>query len=518
MWVKGEGQSPIPLPNAPFGSGHFGSWITDGFGLPAFHYTCDQTSDPKAVFRIDPAFGSATDHTHQVGNDRLVAAVSNYGYVRVRQDEGSPKFLNDYSPERGQFGGGIGYLTDGKNLLSTYFPGGGDSFDRVFGMGYFRKKVAGSGYAIDHVILAPYGDDPVLVSQVTITNHGMADKDLRWVEYWGCQPYQFSYRSWMQAEVEGPQGRAVELRRKFGDRFGHKFRRLDSNIGLLETKQFLGRSADDRRLWQKVKDAIAANGANGGLEFPEPMGGTVGMEDLHPPPTFLVSLDGPAQGFATDGKAFFGAGGVLRPTGMARELGADLGAHGPESAMLLERRFTLKPGESKTLRFLYGYLPKGAELTALVHKYQAEGATSLARSSDRWKQSGLRFSTSAEPWVEREVQWSHYYVRSNLTYDDAFGEHILTQGSIYQYIQGLQGAARDPLQHVLPFLFSDPKIVKEILRYTLKEVKEDGSIPYSIVGHGVPMPTAQDDTGDQPLWMILVACEYVLATRDFAFL
>ena len=124
---------------------------------------------------------------------------------------------------------------------------------------------------------------------------------------------------------------------------------------------------------------------------------------------------------------------------------------------------------------------------------------------------------ASEPWVERETAWDHYYVRSNLTFDDAFGEHILTQGGIYQYVMGLQGAARDPLQHVMPFIFSDPEIVKQILRYTMKEVREDGSIPYAIVGHGVPMPTSQDDASDLPLYLLWVACEYLLGTRDFAF-
>ena len=32
-----------------YGSGHFGEWITDRFGLPAYRYTCDQISDEKAV-------------------------------------------------------------------------------------------------------------------------------------------------------------------------------------------------------------------------------------------------------------------------------------------------------------------------------------------------------------------------------------------------------------------------------------------------------------------------------------
>src|ERR1035438_9520083 len=55
-----------------FGSGHFGEWITDEFGLPAYRYTSNQSSDPAAVTPVHPQWRSATDHTHQVGNDRLV--------------------------------------------------------------------------------------------------------------------------------------------------------------------------------------------------------------------------------------------------------------------------------------------------------------------------------------------------------------------------------------------------------------------------------------------------------------
>lgn len=77
---------------------------------------------------------------------------------------------------------------------------------------------------------------------------------------------------------------------------------------------------------------------------------------------------------------------------------------------------------------------------------------------------------------------------------------------------------RDPLQHVLPFLFGDPEIVKSVLRYALKEVQPNGSGPYGIVGHGMQMPASQDDSSDFPLLLIWVACEYVLATRGIAFL
>src|SRR5207247_9940742 len=88
----------------------------------------------------------------------------------------------------------------------------------------------------------------------------------------------------------------------------------------------------------------------------------------------------------------------------------------------------------------------------------------------------------------------------------------------YQYVMGFQGAARDPLQHVLPFLFTEPRIVKEVLRYTLKGVRPDGSIPYGIVGHGMPMPTVSDNSSDMPMCLLWAVSEYILATRDTNFL
>jgi hypothetical protein len=206
-----------------YGSGYFGQWIEDEFGLPAFHYMCDQINDPKAITEVNPGILSSTEHIHQVGNDRIVAVASNYGYVRVRQDEGAPKFLNDYTPDRGYFGGGISYLTDGKVMLSTFYPGGSESFDRIFGVGYLRKKVSGHDYHIDQVIFAPFGDDPVLISQTTITNHSPSEAQLRWLEYWGCQVYQFSFRSFMESFA----GKGMcELRRDFGTRFAHHFHAL----------------------------------------------------------------------------------------------------------------------------------------------------------------------------------------------------------------------------------------------------------------------------------------------------
>jgi hypothetical protein len=507
--------SPPAKTGTPYGSGHFGEWIEDEFALPAYRYTCDQATDPRAITPVTPGILSATEHIHQVGNDRITAIASNDGTVRVRQDEGGPKFLNDYSPEGGQYGGGIGYLTDGAESMSTFYPGNAGTFDRVFGMGYFRKRVAGKRFHIDQVISAPFGDDPVLLSQVTITNHGQSAAALRWVEYWGCQNYQFSFRSFIEAFTGGDTD--VDFRRKFGQRFQSRFKPVDGNLGLIQTKEFQGRAPEEEMLWQRMK-AVLANNENtfiSAIAEPTP---EAAYDDLNPPATFLVSLDGPVDGYSANGSAFFASGGAKNPAGLETSLGQQLSAQDAQGAMLLERKLHLNPGQSQTLHFMYGYLPSSFELEPLVTRYKANASTSLKDSSAAWKEKGMRFTVAAEPWVARETIWNHYYLRSSLTYDDFFHEHLLNQNGFYQYVMGFQGAARDPLQHSLPFIFSDPEIVKIILRYTLKEVRPDGSVPYGIVGHGVIAPMVADNASDLPLWLLWTASEYVLATRDLAFL
>ena len=445
-----------------------------------------------------------------------MAAVSNYGYIQVRQDEGSPKFLNDYCPEQHRYGAGIGFLADERMVLSTYYSGRAESFDRVFGIGYLRKRVTGRPYEIDHVIFAPFGDDPVLISQVTVTNRSDRAVSPRWVEYWGCHNYQFSYRSLMEAAIPGGTTNAPQLRRDFCGRFVHRFRALKNGTGLLEAQTFPGRAPEEEAAWENVQSSLRAdpNGFFGG-EVP-PLAPGASMEDLHPPATFLVSLDAPADGFATNATQFF-QGGIDRPLGMSEHLNNDLSSSGRESAFFLQRRLALKPSESRTMYFLYGYLPEGFSLDSLVAKYAADAPSLWSRSNSQWKSSSLQLSTDSEPWVERETAWSSYYLRSGLTYDGFFHEHILSQGQGYQYLAGLQGAARDPLQHALPFVFTDPKIAREILRYTLKETQPDGSLPYGIVGNGVPMPCRYRPS-DQELWLLWLASEYVLATRDKEFL
>ncbi len=477
-----------------FGSGYFGEWVEDEFGLPAYRYTCDQINDPKAVTPMNETWRSNTEHLHQVGNDRLVAVASNYGHIQVRQDEGSPKYLNEYYPERGQYAGGFGYLTDGINHLSTYYPGNADSFERIFGIGYFRKKVIGHGYTVNQNIFAPFGDDPVLISQVKITNNRDEPVDLRWIEYWGCHMYQFSSSSFASVLTGKPGKHPRDHRHDFSNKFKHKFEAIPSHLGLQENKYL-----EDQK------------------EIFDPTYLRPSFVDNFPPKTFLVSLDSKAGALSTNSKKFFGQGHVRLPDGLKSSLKNNIDTSGNEVAMFLERNVNLKPGESKILTFIYGYIPEGFELDSLIDKYKQIYPNLFEESCRQWKSNRMELQIQAEDWVNRELFWHYYYLRGSMTYDNFFKEHILSQGHVYQYIIGFQGAARDPLQHALPFVYTDPNIVKNILRYTLKTVKKNGEIPWGITGSGqiLPVPIKPSDQG---LWLLWLISEYILGTRDVAIL
>ncbi len=500
---------------APYGSSNFGNWIEDEFGLPAFQYTCNQTTEVRAITQLEPGILAPTEHIHQVGNDRITALASNFGHVRVRQDEGCPKLLNDVDAGMHQFGGGLGYLTDGHESLTTYYDGSDAKFQRTFGVSYFRKLIRGKSYSVRQTISAPFGDDPVLISQATITNHGEVAATVRWVEYWGCQPFQFSFRT--AIESMAGIGTQTKLRRDMGRRFSHQVSQIGAMKGLVETKHFEGRTVDEEAAWQRAKAMLRAN-PNGFTSPVADLRPGTDFESLDLPQTFLVSLDGPVSAFSTDSAAFFGAGGPTNPTGLKQNLDGKIENSGGHTGLLLERPLQLAPKESGTIHFLYGYLPEGFALDTLTAKYEKTKGSVLQDSSRTWKQKGMRFDVPGEPWVKREATWNHYYLRSSQTFDDFFGEHILNQNGFYQYTMGFQGAARDPLQHSLPFLFSDPEIVRSVMRYTLKEVRDDGSLPYGIVGHGVVAPMASDNASDLPLWLMWTVSEYVLATRDIDFL
>src|SRR6185503_14374309 len=83
-----KGEPPPPLSAEPanpriestYGSGNFGVWFTDRFGLPAYRYEIDQEADARAQ---QSELNGDTRAQHQLGNDHIVANAYNHGYTQL---------------------------------------------------------------------------------------------------------------------------------------------------------------------------------------------------------------------------------------------------------------------------------------------------------------------------------------------------------------------------------------------------------------------------------------------------
>ncbi len=201
-----------------------------------------------------------------------------------------------------------------------------------------------------------------------------------------------------------------------------------------------------------------------------------------------------------------------------RRLNNNLSTTGPESALLLERDIALAPGESRTMYFLYGYLPEGFDLDSLDSKIRRRSILYLVAIQCP-VEGQMVLSSGPMPshgWKEKPPGAAITCAVASPT-TASFGSISFPREPVYQYIAGLAGCGARSAATCAALHLQRSEIVREVIRYTLKEIQPDGSIPYGIVGSGVPMPCRYRPS-DQEMWLLWLASEYVLATRDKAFL
>jgi len=468
------GVQPPPLPlsadssrpdiDSRHGSGHLGSWFVDDFGLPAFRYEVDERSDPRAQ---QPELAGGTDAQHQLGNDHIVAAAFNHGYTQLWSQDRLSQWANLYQPGSRHYAGGYGYLNvDGTVGSTLYLDRPADaSFERIFGVGYFRKVVSAVGVKVEQTVYAPFGDDPLLLDDVTITNQTGASKQVSWFEYWDVNPY----------DQANKLSRGVE-----------------------------------QAAWDPSTATLSV-GQNGGLPA-----------DSAPLTIFAASLQGPLDGYETSLQAFFGGGTRAAPAEVVADhltdsLEPPSPAGSPGGTIFVFRApLVLAPGQSVTLRYAYG-IAHADQIDALVASYRAQ-ADPFGASERAWESWVPKADFGrAWRWVARELQWDAYLLRSASVYEEVCGFHTITQGGYYQYASGLNLGFRSWLHYMLPIAWSDPALAREILRYSISlQPQADGAVPY---GTG-PLCTRFDVLGtsdDLDFWLLLAAAEYGLASRDFAF-
>ncbi len=466
--------SPPPLSrdhSAPslasaYGSGSFGRWELDRFGLPLYRYTADEQRDPAARQR---ELDGATRAQHQVGNDHIKGMAYNDGYTQFWSQDRLAQWANRYQPQSRHYAGGYGYLNVGGKTISTLYldrPAGGRT-EREFGVGYYHRLLRADRIAIAENVYAPFGDDPLLLHDVTITNRSSATRRMTWYEYWDVNPYSQTLGAQFNVAIGRP-------------RWTPKTRTL----------------------------TVAQHDAG----------------DQRPLSIFAAALAGPVSGFQTSLPAFFGDGTRAAPAEVVADRVSDSIAPsaGPDqvgkTVFVLRSPLRLRAGQSATLRYAYGMAHAG-QIPRLVSRY-AHAADPFRTSELEWARGLPKVDFGpAYRWVARELVWDSYLLRSATVYEEGCGEHTITQGGDYQYAWGEDLGFRSWLHYLLPITYSDPGLARQILRYAIKlqpsGPARDAQLPYGTTAFCKPIYSTKSN--DLDFWLMLGAVEYGLATRDTAF-
>lgn len=485
--------------NAPdFGSGVFGTWTTDEFGLPAYLYTM-RSDDPRAIW--DPKTEPRTSlHWHQLGNDRVNAMAYNLGFVKLFDNESGALYLNEYEPAAGKHSGGFGWVMDGATVLvdrDDLVPPGAQ-WERVFGVGYFKKRLSVPGLTLTRVVFAPNhpaGDLPFVVSELTLENTSGRDQELDLIEYWD-----------------------VNMRLITTALMGHSGGKLlmDRSVRLRPSSEIPGLlRAETRKRF----------GPDGG--YPKKPANV----DPDLPNLFLYSPDAIPAAWITDpvelfrGEAPITDPGALRAAGL---LHPDPRPRSQKRACLAARLHLSVPTHaSRTLHFEYGY--EKAEpiepLLDLVEEAAGEDSRRNPAQVDtvapstmlNWLGELPRLELPADRFLERELRWDYYYLVSATLYDAYYQAHKVPQGANYLYYTGMDGATRDYAAFAVTAAYYRPELAREIIKFMLRCQDPNGRMFYDLSGFGKRYNNPYRP-GDLDLWFVNAVTEYVFATRDFAIL
>jgi len=452
--------------NSTYGSGDFGRWGVDEFGLPFYSYDIDEATDPMAE---QPELAGATQAQHQLGNDHIKGMAYNDGYTQLWSQDRLSQWANLYQASSNHFAGGWGYLNVAGKVASTMYLDrpAGSAYTREFGVGYYRRHLVADGIDVSDVVYAPFGDDPVLLHDVTLRNTTTTTLPVSWFEYWDVNPYDQSLG-------------------------------FQRNVGMFAPA------------WDASTHTLSV----AQMGFPE--------ADTDPLSIFAAALQGPVADYETSVKAFFGSGTRAAPAEVtAGRLSDTISAPSPDgqagdTLFAFRAPLTLAPGQSVTLRYVYGMAHPG-QIGGLVSRYRG-AVDPFSASEHAWAAylPKADFGTG-NAWVARELEWDAYLLRSSTVYEEACGYHTITQGGYYEYSDGYNLGFRSWLHYILPMIYSDPELAREILEYS---VSLQPPPPASQFPYGTGPLCQRVDLGtsdDLDFWMILGAAAYGLGTRDTAF-
>ncbi|MBI2896637.1 MAG: hypothetical protein HYY06_23975 [Deltaproteobacteria bacterium] len=515
---------PDQLAGCVLGSGHAGSWVIDGDGLPAYDFAVDERCDPAGQHwspRPDPQ----RDPVHLIGNGRgLVAMARASGAVELyTQDRGHTwvNFVDRWSDPRApefppQVGGGWSYLADEAGVESTRFedlPVGQatDMESRRFGVGYVETDTALSRARVVRRVFAPDSEARALVAEVTVTNPGAEVLRTGLVELWDPNLRELVVEIITSDVLFDGITDDIERRR----------RDLLRSFGSVASWDPERRIAEARTEAASLPDGVDDRFDPSDVDyFPDPVWLAPLDEDGEPDAVWLAHSE-LWEGSDRTPPALAAAPGDAT----ARSL--ELDGWGQPALLAMRVPIEVPPGGQVTRRFAFGTVPGGGDADAAVEELRSKAATLRERTQARWRErlvwAALQGLEDAGA-VQREIAWASYNLLANATFDEYRGTLLEGQGGSYKYIHGVDGAMGDLCLFADALGLVDPALAGDTLAYTMATLhgSEDATpwrYPYATTGVGSFNDAVVYDQRSDAYWLVPSSvARYVAITRDEAFL
>lgn len=434
--------------------------------MPMFVYTIDHVHAPFVEWiPIIPPNTRSRRNWLMVGNQAIQLQAANDGTVALFDETLGMRWLTAPDPT----GTGISVIEDGGKVWGSEFALRSDQNNRnlplrIFGPTWFEVRDAHEGLSLTRTIVCPEGEVPwVLVkARLTLAKNATRPRSVLHIERWALRP------RFVDTLDEGDLLRPDQARSEVA-KLAVSFTVRESTTGLIASEVFAS------------------------VDAAHPVG-PAAKRLIGPPAAIMLERLGETPGTASH---------RFEPSA-------------PKHPILeIKTSIVLRPGETQDLWFRFGRqdsTPVGEPASIVV-----ASAAALAKRLPRG-------AADRAPEAAHEVPWHAAILTGGIAVDRIIGGHTCNQASAYSYVMGFNGAARDPLQHVLPLVYSQPDLALSVLRNTCGWATVDGELPYAL--DGAKRPSGLKDyllegkppyrPSDQNLWVLWLAAEYAAATGDLA--
>lgn len=434
--------------------------------LPMFVYNIDHEREPFVEWNpIIPPNVRSRRNWLMVGNQAIQLQAANDGTVALFDETYGMRWLTAPDPT----GTGISVVEDGGKLWGSEFALRADQSGqnlplRIFGPTWFEVRDAHEGLSLTRTIVCPEGEVPwVLVNaRLTLAENATRPRSLLHTERWALRPRFLD-------TLEGDDLLRPDQVRSENAKLAVSFTVSEYTAGLIASEVFA---------------SVDAGGP----------AGTAAKRLIGPPATIMLERLGETPGTASH---------RFEPSAPTHPI------------LEIKTPIVMRPGQTQDLWFRFGRqdsTPVG-EPASLVAASTAALAKRLPRAA-----------AERAPQAAHEVPWHAAILTGGIAVDRIIGGHTCNQASAYSYVMGFNGAARDPLQHVLPLVYSQPELALSVLRNTCAWATINGELPYAL--DGAKRPSGLKDyflDGNPPyrpsdlnLWVLWLAAEYAAVTGDLA--